>query len=132
AVDHSFGMRGGQSVDDLHRVTQGFVERQWTSLDELRERLALNVLYHQVIRADIVQCADIRVIERGNGLCLALKAIVELTRRNLDGNGPAEAGVYAEVHLAHTALADHRDDLVVTKLFAGRQRHSDWNDSIPI
>ena len=52
-------------------------------------------------------------------LRLALKAIVELARGNLDRDGPAEARVGAEVHLAHAALADHRHDLVVTELFAG-------------
>ena len=125
AMDHALGVRGGQRIDDLHRITQGLIERQRTSFDDLRERLALDVLHHQVIRADIVQRADVGMIERGDGARLALEAIVELARGNLDRDGPVEARVGAEVHLAHAALADHRQNLVVTKLFAGGQGHKD-------
>jgi hypothetical protein len=42
AVDHAFGMRGRQCVRDLHGIAQGFVERQRTTLDDLRERFAFN------------------------------------------------------------------------------------------
>src|SRR5580765_5675510 len=38
---------------------------------------------------------------------------------------PAKTRVGAEIYLAHTAFADHRQNLVVTKLLAGEQWHTD-------
>jgi hypothetical protein len=47
---------------------------------ELRERLALDILHHQVIRTNIVQRADVGMVERGDGARFAVKAVVELAR----------------------------------------------------
>jgi hypothetical protein len=35
AVDHAFGMGGGQRIDDLYGIGQSLVERQRTPLDDL-------------------------------------------------------------------------------------------------
>jgi len=72
-----------------------------------------------------VQRADIGVIERRDGVRLALKTIIELARGNLDRDESAEPGVGTEVYLAHAAFADHRHNLVMTKLLAGGQGHKD-------
>ena len=59
------------------------------------------------------------MIERRNGVRLALESVVELVRGNLDRDGPAEPRIRAEIDLAHAAFADHRQNFVVTKLLAG-------------
>jgi len=65
------------------------------------------------------------MIERRDGVRLPLETIVKLPRGNLDRDRPAEPRVGAEIDLAHAAFADHRHDLVVTKLLAGAQGHKD-------
>ena len=47
-------------------------------------RSALDVLHDQVIRADIVERADVGMIQRGDGAGFALEAIGKLVRAELD------------------------------------------------
>ena len=75
-------------------------------LDELREQVALDEFHHQVVRADVVEGADVGVIERGNGSGFAFEAISELARRDFDGDRAAQARVRAAVDFAHAAFAD--------------------------
>jgi hypothetical protein len=107
----------------LHGVAQGFVERQRTLFEDLCQRLAFHPFHDQVVRADVVERADVGMIQRGDGPRLAFKTVVEFARGNLDGDGPAEACVGAVVHLAHAALADQSRDLIRAKLVSGRKPH---------
>ena len=66
-----------------------------------------------------MQAANVGMAERRDGLRFALKTIIELAQGRFNRDGPAQSRVGAEIDLAHAAFADHRDDLVVTKLFTG-------------
>ena len=65
---------------------------------------------------DVVQRADMRMAEGGDRLGLAFEAASQprvarvSARENLDGYGPIQARVGRQVHLAHTARAEHALD----------------------
>ena len=111
-------VRGVESIANLRGVLQRLIERQ-RSL----ERRALDVLHHQVIRPDIVERADVGMIQRRDSARFALESFAELGLGNLDRDDAIEARVAGLVHLAHAARADGRKDFVRAEFFAGRERH---------
>ena len=82
---------------------QRLLERQRPLLEALRERLARDVLHHQVggavVLAHVVERADVRMAQAGDGPRLALETGAatwvgaELGRQNLDGDAAIEARV---------------------------------------
>ena len=79
AVNDALGVRGLQRVQDLNGVLDGPGDRQ-RSL----QRPAIDVLHDQVIGADIVERANMAMIEGGNGPGLALEPRRELLLAELD------------------------------------------------
>ena len=69
-------------------------------------------------RADVVERADVRMVERRDRPRLALEALAdcgfggELRRQHLDRDVAIEPRVAGAIHLAHAAGAEQRDDLV--------------------
>ena len=115
----------------------------------LRQRLALQVLHHQEVDrmpcvgvprpcrggrrdlgADIMDGADVRVVQAGEGLGLALEPLSQvrigrdMLRKHLDGNRAIEPRVTRLVDLAHPARADLGDDLIGSEAGAGSQRQA--------
>ena len=74
--------------------------------------------------SDVVQRADVRMIERRNRTRLPLEALAELRPRgglsddDFDGDGAIEAGVARLVDFPHAAFAELGDDLVRTQALA--------------
>jgi hypothetical protein len=101
---------------------RGLIERQRSSGEARRERLALQVLHHEeaaaVVLPDIVQRPDMRVIELRDGARLALEALIalavgdELSGQNFYGDRSVQSRVARSVHFTHAARADERADLV--------------------
>ena len=93
SVDDFCAMCLVQPVRDLNAVLQSLVEWERAFLQSLRERLSLDVLHDDeidtVLLADIVERADVRVIELRDRLgltleaCLALWALGEVLGRTL-------------------------------------------------
>ncbi len=91
-------------------------------MQALRERLAFDVLHHQkigaVLVADVVERADVRMIQAGDGLCFALEALAqfgaigEMSGQNFDRDDAVEARVAGFVHLAHSARTDGGENFV--------------------
>lgn len=116
---------------DRHAVDVG--QRQRPARQPLRERFALDVLHDGVRRAlviaDIVQGADVGVVEGGDGAGLALEALqgfgtaAEALREDLDGHNAIEPGVAGPVDLAHAAGAGGGNNLVGPQARAGSKRH---------
>src|SRR5262249_30448092 len=94
--------------------------------EPLRERLAVDQLEHHEVQlvaaharaADVVDRADVRVVERGDALRLALEARAELRvgrelrGQQLDGHVPLESRVTRLVDLAHPPRTERSADLV--------------------
>ena len=66
-------VRGIERIANLHRILQRLIDRQ-----RPLERRAFDVLHHQIIRADIVELADVGMIQRRNRLRFALESFAEL------------------------------------------------------
>ncbi len=121
--------RIGHLRGDAHRRR----ERQRASREAIGERLALEVLEHQEIEtgvlADVVQRADVRMIERGDGPRLALEAHAEVGvardvgGEHFDGDQPIESSVTRPIDFAHAAGADGSLDDVRTESRADGERH---------
>ena len=69
AMHDAFAMRGIQRFRDLHRQPHGVVD-----VHAALERLPFDVFEHQVIRPDVEDLADVRMIQRGNRARFLLKA----------------------------------------------------------
>ena len=90
--------------------------------DHARQGLPLHVLHHDEVRAVVGSGVEDRdhvgVVQRGGGLRLSPKArherVVprELVAEDLDGHGPIQDLIGAQVDLGHPALAEDRVELV--------------------
>ena len=72
-------VRGVERVGDLRAELEHFVERQRAARDAILQRLAVEQLHHHellaVVRADVVERADVRVIEVRDDARFALEAL---------------------------------------------------------
>ena len=70
--------------------------------------------------ADVVEHADVGVVQAGNRFRFALEALLRcrvarnIRRQNLDGHGAIQPGIFRAIYLAHTARAKRREYLVRT------------------
>jgi hypothetical protein len=94
--------------------SQRFFERQRTL-----QGLALDQFHDQEVRADVVEVADIGVVQRSDGSGLALEALAEALDRDFDGDIPTQPDGVSAIHLAHPALANGRDDLIGAEPVSG-------------
>src|SRR5262249_37440804 len=119
---------------------ESFIEGQRATSEALSQRLAIEVLHHQVIPAaflpDVVEGANMRVVEGGNSARLAFEALADLRpfsgvrRKHLDRDGTVQTRIARFVDFAHAARAEGRQDLVRAEASAGRKRHMDRSDFI--
>ena len=95
--------------------------------------LAFEKLHYQKINAilvaDVVERANVGMVQRRNGSSLAVKALPgfrilrKMRRKNLDGDGAVEASVERAIDLAHAARAQRRLNFVRTEFRARGQGH---------
>jgi hypothetical protein len=111
----------GERVRDLRTVSQHLVHRQWSRPNPRRQRFALDQLHHEVVGPDIVERADVRVIECCDGTCLAVETLAKARCADLDGDRTIEAGIDRPEHLPHTAGTKPRLHTIDTELPAGLQ-----------
>ena len=109
-----------RAMRDFRADLQDLIERQRAFRQAVSESLAFEIFHHQevgaVLRADIVEGADVRMLQRGNGPGFPLHPLLQfgvrgkMRRQNLDGDGAVEAGVLGAVNLAHAPSAEERDE----------------------
>ena len=122
AMDDALAMRLVERVGDLDGDLQRLVERERPFLEARGQRLALEMRHDQVVRAidaaDVVDAADVGMVQRGDRPGLALEACPrigiagDVARQDLDGDRAIEARVAGLVDLAHPAGAERRGDLI--------------------
>jgi len=100
----------------------GILQRQREGQRSLQGR-AFDVFHHQVVGPDIVQSADVGMVQRGDGVRFALEALGKLLIGNFDGDDAIQSRVAGLVDFAHAAGTEGRSDLVRTQPSSGRQRH---------
>ena len=87
------------------------------------QRAPVDVIEDQIVRSDVVDLTDVRMIQRGNGARLALEPIVEGIREPLDRHKPTEPRVARLPDLAHPASADGSENFIRTETSAGLEGH---------
>ena len=122
AVGDAFAVRAGERLGERGGVLQCLVERQRSARQPRGERLAVEILHDQVLDAvllaDVVERADVGMVEPRDGAGLALEAQASIRllrgigRQHLDGDGAGDARVGRPVDLPHAPPAQEGDDLV--------------------
>lgn len=108
AMNDALAVRRVERVGDLHAQIADLTRRQRLGGDEMLERLPLQPLHdHEVpavVGADVVDGADVRVVQRRGGARLALKALDRLRiggqflRKDLQRDTAAETGIFGFIH----------------------------------
>jgi hypothetical protein len=146
-MDDAVAMGLTERVGDLARVAQHFLDEERTSGKPLGERLPFEILHHQerqsVLMPDVVQRADVGMIQAGDGARFPLKALQRVgasrgsADENLNRDRPTEPRVTGSVDLAHATDANQLLDLVRAQSCAWFEslhnvgtRVDDWFQSI--
>jgi hypothetical protein len=104
-----------------NRIVSGSRGRSRPTRDAVGQRRTFDQLHDEIVGADVVQRADVRVVERRDRPRLALEAVAEMLGGHLDRHVASETRVARAVHLTHSAGANRADDLVRTE--SGAWRH---------
>jgi hypothetical protein len=104
-----------EGVSDFGADFESLIDRKRAPGDALGEAFAFDAFHDKeidaVLRADIEKRADIRMIQRGDGLGFALEPELargvagKMCRENFNGNGPLKTRVASAIDLAHTTRA---------------------------
>ena len=115
-------VRGVEGIGNLRRNTDGVGGRQRPARHQLRQRRPLDQLEDERARAlslfETVDGRNMRMFQGGKRLRFPLEAGKPLgitgegVGKYLEGNLAVQPGVAGAIHLAHSARAKRRDDLV--------------------
>src|SRR5450755_4076880 len=129
----AIAMRLIQGASELDPILQHLGRWQRTFFQTGRESLALHEFHDDIVgtvlSADVVERADMRMIQVRDDFSFAFKALAsrriirKMRWEDFDGDGSVEARVKRLVDFAHSACADRRNNLVRAKLRARGQRH---------
>jgi len=116
-------MRRRQAVGDLH----GQIEQLARAVNG-RNRRAVHKLHHQVAWgfrrcSDIVDLADVGMIQSRHRARLAFESLRKSRLRHFDGDDAIEARVAGLEDFAHATRPDGRDDFVRPQACSGIQGH---------
>ena len=100
AMHDSLLVRGFERIGDLPRDIDRFVERNGTLSDSVGQRRPFHQFHHQVIRPDVVEMADIVMVERRDGSRFLAEAIAELFGSDFDGYLAADARIAGAIDLS--------------------------------
>ena len=122
-MDDAFGMGGIERVGDLRAEIEQRLEFHRLAVDPLLQRLAFQQLHGDEVASavlpDLVDSADIRVVQSGGGARFALKTVeregifFRLRRQELERYVAAQVDVLGFVDNAHPSAAQLREDAVV-------------------
>ena len=99
---------GFEGLRNLPRYAERFAYRDRALPKPIRQRRSFHKLHHQVIRADIVELANIWMIQRRNRPGFTFKMIRELPLAEFDGHVTADTGIVRFPDFSHAASAERR------------------------
>jgi hypothetical protein len=111
-------VRGIESVANLRGILKSLIHRQWAF-----KWRALDVFHYQIIGTNIVELADVWMIQRTDGLGFSFESFGELFLRNLDRDIATDAGITRLPCLSHAAFPNKRDAFIWAEFVAWRERH---------
>src|ERR1700730_17312118 len=112
-------MRVLQSIGNLARDGQRFLDRDWSLCDALGQRRTFDELHYQRALFDSVDCSYVRMVERRQHTGFSRKPHhpVGIPREcfgdDFDRDFTAQLGVEGAIDFAHASLADLGDHPVV-------------------
>src|SRR5207302_10482866 len=122
AMDNPRGMRGIQSIGDFNAERQEYFDFEGAAGDALLQGSALQALHDDersaVLLPDIVDGADIGVVEAGGAAGLALETgkrigiADQVVREEFEGDEAVETRILGLVDHAHSAYAQFFCDAV--------------------
>ncbi len=131
-MDDPLVVSGGKAAGDLERVVEGLADGKRSTLQSDPQGMAFEQLRDDVgsavVRADIVDGEDVRVVQGAGGARLLLEAaempgIGDLLGEDLDRDVALQARVTGAVDLAHAPRGEQLHDLVRAESRAGLKRH---------
>src|SRR4030095_3075399 len=118
----AMSMRFLESACDLLRIRHCLTQRNRTLRNSRGKRLAVKIFHHQILEiilaANVVENADMRMIEGGNSLGFPFESLSKLgpvrkvCSENLDCDLAVETGVPRSINLSHSASSDCGKDFV--------------------
>ena len=136
AVNDASVVSGVEGVGAVDADFEEAFEFQRARGDEVLQRGAVEEFHCDkgaaVVFADVVDGADVGMIQRGGGACFTFEAferlwvVGEIVGEKFEGDEAAEARVFGFVDHAHSATAEFFDDAVMRDCLAdeaGRLRH---------
>ena len=123
AVNNSFGMGGTERIRNLSTPFKHLFKRQRPTGDAMLQRGAFHEFHGNkhlaVLLADFVNCADMRMIQRGRCTRLSpkpfqnLRILGQVIGNKFKCDEPAEGGILGLVDNTHAAAAQHFNDSVM-------------------
>lgn len=121
-MDDALAVGAVEGVGDLPGVFESLGERKRALLQAAEEAFAFQVLHHHVIdvtfAANVVEDADVRVLERRDGAGFAFEALEDVLApgdvrgENFEGDRAVQARVAGLVDFAHATRAERGEDFV--------------------
>ena len=134
AMDDAAGVRRRQGIGDRDRDPQHLAEAHAVAWNERIQALPTHVLHHDeivaVCRLDFVDGDDVCVIEGRGGVrfldetTAAVLVADAVRRQHFDRDFAIQSRIARAIHLAHSACADEREDLVGPESCAGLESHA--------
>src|SRR5437667_4924930 len=122
-----------KSLADLDPISQNLIWQQRSFCKPLRQRRAFQVFQNKKVdpflMADVIQCADVGMVQRRDYPRLAVEALLrigvegKMRRQNLECDGTTEFRIPRLIHLTHATRGKSRLDLVRPQLCTRDQRH---------
>jgi hypothetical protein len=122
-----------QAFGNLNRIADRQFKRQRALPETGSERFTFHQLHDEelllVVSADVVQHADVRVVEAGDGFGFPLepfakaRILCDVKVEDLQGDGPPQTSVARSVNFTHAACPEQRGHLVRAETDTGRQGH---------
>src|ERR1022692_1022103 len=123
AMNDPLGMGRVQSISDVDGDVEELLDVDWPIVDQVLESPSFEKLHYEecptVLFADVIDDADVGMVQRGGGTRLAAKPFeslgiaFDILREELECDQAAKADVLGLIHHAHSAAADFLDDTIV-------------------
>jgi hypothetical protein len=121
-VHDALRVRGSHGVSDLDGIPQRFTKAQPVFRYGSIEGDAFDELHDEVVRTDVMDRANARMIEGRNAARFACEAVTELAGGELERDHPVEPRIARRPDFTHPAGADALDELIRPDQLARRHR----------
>ncbi len=132
-MDDALRVRRIKRLRDFRADADDRVEGKGSAAQTLGERLTLEQLHDEeidlLVRADVVQRADVGMVQQGYGARFRdqpiprVRILGDAGGDDLDGHRSVETRIAGAIHLPHAALAKRCQDLVRSEARSSQDRH---------